>query len=62
MARYMVRKGSFGPADTCELIDTVAGLKAVVVPSVGSNLIALRNENLGARILHEPTSYSDLVD
>lgn len=60
MSRYLVRKGSLGSTVTCELIDTETGMQAIVVPSVGSNMVALRYGKEGAHILHEPTTLDDL--
>lgn len=61
MARYLATKGSLDSAMTCELIDAEAGIQAVVVPSVGSNMIALRYDKLGAKVLYEPNSLEELV-
>jgi len=61
MGRYLARKGTFDLVSTCELIDTEAGIEAVIVPSVGSNMIALRSTKHGAKILHEPSSLEELV-
>lgn len=60
MSRYQARTGSLGSATTCELIDTEAKVQAVVVPSVGSNMIALRYGEESARILYEPETLEDL--
>lgn len=62
MARYLATRGNFDTAATCELIDTEAGIRAVIVPSVGSNMIALRHDKLGAKVLHEPGSLEELMN
>ncbi|NLU42690.1 MAG: aldose 1-epimerase [Firmicutes bacterium] len=61
MSRYEVRKSSFGSLDAYELTDSVAGIQAVVVPAVGSNMIALRVGS-NTRILYEPPTVNDLLE
>ena len=60
MSRYEVRKSSFGPFDAYELTDTLAGAQAIVVPAIGSNMIAWRVGQ--ARILYEPPTVDDLLE
>lgn len=60
MSRYEVRKSSFGSFDAYELTDSAAGVQAVVVPAVGSNMIALRVD--GANVLYEPPTVNDLLE
>lgn len=59
--RYVLETGDFDGEATVGLADRAAGLTAVIVPGVGSNLISFRDTAGGVEYLHKPRALAELI-
>ena len=60
MSKYVVQKGTFSGKETVILRDEEAALEATILPSCGSNLIALENTAKGISFIKTPSSFEEL--